>query len=357
MVTQTLDQTKAEAFTGQMVDILNKASLAMMAGIGHQTGLFDTMAGLPPTTSEGIADAAELNERYIREWLGAMVTGRIVDHEPSSGTYALPPEHAASLTRAAGPDNLAFISQYMALMGTVEQQVVDCFRHGGGVPYSAYPRFQALQAEETGRIFDAALIDVILPLVPGLPERLARGIDVLEIGCGAGHAINLLGRAFPRSRFTGYDFSSEGIAAGRAEAAAWNLDNARFEVQDAASLRSREAYDLVAAFDVVHDLAQPATVLAAIFAALRPGGIFLMQDPAASSHLHENLDHPLAPTLYAMSTMHCMTVSLAQGGAGLGTVYGEQTARQLLADAGFALDALHRIPGDILNTYFVARKA
>ncbi|MGH2561139.1 MAG: class I SAM-dependent methyltransferase [Thermomicrobiales bacterium] len=356
MATDVIDQAKQEAFVGQMLDVINGSSLAMMTSIGHQTGLFDTMADRPPSTSARIAAAAGLDERYVREWLGAMVTGRIVDFDPVGDTYALPLEHAASLTRAAGPDNLAFFTQYVALMGIVEEQVVASFRNGGGVPYAAYPRFQQLQAEETARVYDATLIDLVLPLVPGLVERLERGIDILDVGCGSGHAINLIARAYPNSRCTGYDFSADGVAAARTEAARLGLANAHFDVVDIATIAIADRFDLIAAFDVIHDLARPATVLQAIFAALRPGGIFLMQDIAGSSHLHENLEHPLAPTLYTYSTMHCMTVSLAQGGEGLGTMWGEQKARQMLEEAGFTLRAVEQIPGDILNNYYIATK-
>lgn len=356
MTTRELDQAKKEAFAGQMLGLLNNAFLSLMLSIGHQTRLFDTMADLPPSTSEQIAAAAGLNERYVREWLGAMVTGRIVDYDPQRGTYVLPPEHAAFLIRVAGPDNMAFFAQYVGLMGIVEPKVVDSFRNGGGVPYSAYPRFQELQAEESSRVYDATLINITLPLVPGLVERLERGIDVLDVGCGSGHAINLMAQAFPQSRLTGYDFSEEGVAAGRAEAAGLRLSNARFVVKDIAMLEEAGRYDLITAFDTIHDQAHPARVLRGIFGALRPGGVFLMQDIAASSYLHENLEHPLGPLLYTASTMHCMTVSLAQGGEGLGTVWGEQKARQMLADAGFAEVDVKQVPGDILNSYYITTK-
>ncbi len=352
---EVFDQARAEAFAGQMLGVLNGASLAAMASIGHQTGLFDTMATLPAATCEHIAAAAGLNERYVREWLGAMVTGKIVDYDPAAKTYSLPAEHATCLTRAAGPDNLAFFTQYFSLMGQGEQQVVESFRNGGGVPYSAYPRFQELQAEETARVYDATLIDVTLPLVPGLVERLQDGIEVLDIGCG-GHAVNLMARAFPRSTFRGYDMSEEGVAAARAEAQRWGLSNAHFDVKDVATLDETERYGLITAYDVIHDLAQPAKVLGAVAAALHPDGTFLMIDIAASSNLEENLDHPLGPTLYTFSVTHCMTVSLAQHGAGLGTVWGEQTARRMLADAGFTQVEVKQVPGDILNNYYIATR-
>lgn len=357
MATLELDPVAKEEFAERMFGVWNDAFLALMISVGHQTGLFDTLANLPPATSEEIARTSGLNERYVREWLAGMVTGHIIDHDPDRGTYSLPAERAAYLTRAAGPDNLAFFTQYIALCGQVEQQIVASFRHGGGVPYSAYARFQQLQAEETAPIYDATLVQTTLPLVPGLVARLEQGIDVLDVGCGSGHAVNVMAKAFPNSQFLGYDLSTEGIAAARAEADRLGLTNARFETKDIAALEESGRYGLITAFDSIHDQAQPRQVLRAIRRALEPCGVFLMQDIAASSQLHENLDHPLATTLYAASTFHCMTVSLAQGGEGLGTMWGEQKAQELLAEAGFTTVDIHQVPGDILNSYYVASAA
>ena len=356
MTTQEVDKAKVEAFAGRMADIMNGASLALMASIGHQTGLFDTMAGLPPSTSDQIADAAGLNERYVREWLGAMTTGRIVEYDRATGAYSLPPEHAASLTRAAGPGNVARWMQFIPFLALVEDGIIESFRNGGGVPYSDYPNFTKLTAEMSGEVFDATLIDVTLPLVPGLVDQLKAGIDVADVGCGAGHAINVMAQAFPDSRFIGYDFSEEAIAAGRAEAADLGLTNAEFEEKDAATLDGARPFDLITVFDAVHDQARPADMLTGIAAALKPEGTFLCVDVAESSDVAENIEHPLGPFLYAISTMHCMTVSLALDGEGLGTVWGEQKAQQMLADAGFSDVRIERVEGDMINNYYIARK-
>lgn len=350
----SIDKARADEFAGRMLGVLTGGTLSLMLSIGHRTGLFDTMAELPASSSEEIASAAGLNERYVREWLNGMVVGHIITYDPATRTYFLPAEHAGSLTRAAGPENLAMITQYISLMGNVEEKVIECFRDGGGVPYSAYPRFQRLQAEETTRLFDAALIDDILPIVPGLPERLRAGIDVLEIGCGYGHGLNLMARAYPQSAFSGLDISVEAIDVARFEAERWRLSNVTFEVRDAATLDADAKYDLVVAFDTIHDQAQPTRVLKAIATALRPDGLFLMQDIAASSRVEENIENPLAPALYTFSVMHCMTVSLSAGGEGLGAVWGEGTARRMLAEAGFADVTVTRIPADILNSYYIA---
>jgi 2-polyprenyl-3-methyl-5-hydroxy-6-metoxy-1,4-benzoquinol methylase len=312
--------------------------------------------GFPPATTAQIADAAGLNERYVREWLGGMTTGHVVDYDAETATYALPAHRAGVLTRAAGPNNLARMAQFIPLLGEVEQKIIGCFREGGGLPYSEYPRFHTLMAEMSGEVFDGALIDVVLPLVDGLVERLRSGSDVADFGCGSGHAVNLMARAFPASRFTGIDFADEAIATGLEEAACLGLTNATFDSDDLTQLDKVAAYDVITTFDAIHDQAQPARVLENIYRALRPGGVFLMVDIKASSRLEDNIGVPLSTHLYTISMMHCMTVSLALDGAGLGTVWGRQLATSMLADAGFDDVRVSEIESDMLNNYYVARK-
>ena len=356
MTAQDLDQGKTEEFGERMVDVLNDGALALMTSIGHRTGLFDAMAGLSPSTSTEIASAADLNERYVREWLGAMVVGGVVEHDPEGNTYRLPPEHASLLTRDAAPDNFAAFMQYVSVLGSVEDRIVESFKHGGGVPYSAFPRFQEVMAEDSGQTVLPALLDHILPLVPGLTGRLEEGIEVMDVGCGSGRALNLMARAFPNSRFTGYDLSEEGISRGRAEAERNGAANIRFEVKDASKLDEAEGYDLITTFDAVHDQAKPAVVLERIANALRPDGVYLMQDIAGSSHVHNNRDHPMGTFLYTVSTMHCMTVSLAQNGDGLGAMWGEEKAREMLREAGFDNVEVKQLPHDLQNYYYIATK-
>jgi SAM-dependent methyltransferase len=359
----TIDERPADAgkstqeFAERIVGAVDSASLAILLSIGHQTRLFDTMAELPPATSAQIADAADLSERYVREWLGGLVAGRVIDFDAAASTYFLPRHHAAVLTRAAGPDNLARVAQFIPLLGEVEQKIVGCFHNGGGLPYSDYPRFHTLMAEESGEVFDAALVDGILPLVDGLPDRLRAGADVADIGCGSGHAINVMAQAFPASRFTGIDFSDEGLAVGAAEARRLGLTNATFLARDVAALDVTDAYDVITVFDAIHDQAQPARVLHNIHRALRPGGVLLMVDIKASSNVEDNIGVPLATYLYTVSTMHCMSVSLGLDGAGLGTVWGRQLAESMLADAGFGDITVHEIESDPFNNYYIARKS
>ena len=356
MSTRKFDQAKAEAFGEKIVGILNGASLALMTSIGHRTGLFDALGGMDPATSEVIAQRAGLQERYVREWLGAMVTGGIVDYSPETAEYHLPAEHAASLTRDARPGNLAATCQWIPVLGNVEDEIVACFERGGGVPYSSYHRFHEVMAEESDQTVVAVLLDEILPGIPGAVDALERGIEVLDVGCGSGRALNLMATSYPNSEFTGYDLSEEGIAAANAEARQRGLSNLRFEIQDASQLEIEDRFDLVTAFDAIHDQARPDAVLAGIARALRRDGTFLMQDIAGTSHVHQDAANPMAPFLYTISCLHCMTVSLSAGGAGLGAMWGSETARRMLEQAGFAKVEVKSLPHDAINYYYVASR-
>jgi 2-polyprenyl-3-methyl-5-hydroxy-6-metoxy-1,4-benzoquinol methylase len=350
------DQTRFEAFGDRMVGMLNAGCTALLTSIGHQTGLFDALAAAGPVTSEELARRAALNERYVREWLGGLTVAGVVEYDPTARTYSLPPEHAGWLTTEAGPNNLARSMQFVPLLAQVEQDIVRCFREGGGLSYAHYPRFHALMDEDSRSFVDAALVGVVVPLVDGLDARLRAGIDVADVGCGSGHAINVLAQEYPASRFVGFDFSEEAIGRANAEARSWGLTNARFELCDAATLDQPEAFDLVTAFDAVHDQAHPGQVLAAIARATRSDGTFLMIDIKASSKVEDNIENPLAPSLYTFSTMHCMTVSLGLDGDGLGTVWGRQMATSMQHEAGFADIQIYDLEDVPFKDYYVCRK-
>ncbi|MGQ0633303.1 MAG: class I SAM-dependent methyltransferase [Planctomycetaceae bacterium] len=331
---------------------MNHSALALMTSLGHRTGLFDVLAKLPASTSAEIARAAGLNERYVREWLGAMATGRVVTYDATTGRYALPAAHAAFLTRSANP-NFGVSAQWIAVLGQVEDEIVAAFSHGRGVPYSAYNRFHEVMAEESGQTVVAALDQHILPLVPGLIDQLERGIDVLDVGCGSGRAMNHLARRFPRSRFAGYDLSDEAIAAARRDSERHGLSNTRFEVRDLAEWHEPASRDLITAFDVIHDQARPDRVLRNIATALKPEAVYLMQDISGSSHVHEDIAHPMGTLLYTVSCMHCMSVSLANGGPGLGAMWGRQKALDMLREAGFGPVRVESLPHDLMNFYYI----
>ena len=355
MKDSNFNQKKAEQFSEGLVDVLNKSAIALALSIGHRCGIFAAMADLPASTSQQIADAAGLNERYVREWLGTMVTGRVVNYFPESRTYQLPAEHAAFLTDQ-GEYNFASGMQFVPILAAIEDKLVKCFRDGGGVPYSEYPRFHEVMAAESSQTVVAALEPHILPLVPGLVEKLEGGIDVLDVGCGSGQAMITLAKRFPNSYFAGYDFSEEAVGKAKETAKKAGLSNVRFEVRDAANIGETEKYDLITSFDAIHDQADPAGMLSSINQALRPHGVYLVQDIAGSSKLENNYDQPVAPFLYTISLTHCMTVSLAYGGAGLGAMWGEEKAVEMMKEAGFKNVSLNKLDHDFMNTYYVATK-
>lgn len=358
-VVHQIETVKSESFAENLLQMLNHGALTVMISIGHRTGLFDTMSKLPAATSEQISEVAGLNERYVREWLGAMTTGKIIYCDPESKTYSLPDEHAAFLTRQAGADNVGVFAQYIPLMGTVEDKIIDCFKNGGGVPYSEFGRFHEVMAEDSGQSVVSSLIELILPSVPGIVKKLEKGIDVLDLGCGRGKALNLMARVFPNSRFVGYDLSEEAIEFARNEKKALNLKNVRFEVMDLTyfnEFASDNTYDFITTFDAVHDQARPDNLLKGIYKALKDDGIYLMQDISASAEHHKNMDHPVGPLLYAVSTMHCMTVSLAQGGMGLGTMWGRETAVKMLNEAGFENIEIKNFDHDFQNDWYIIKK-
>ncbi len=351
------DSAKSEAFAGKLLTAVNHGALCLMASVGHRTGLFDAMRGLPPSTSEEIAKKAGLNERYVREWLGAMVAAEVVDVDPTSTRYSLPAEHAAHLARAAGGDNIAYWTQYIPLLAGVEDEIIECFRNGGGVPYARFPRFHAVMAEDPSVL--SSLESHVLPLVPGLAERLAKGIRVLDVGCGSGRVMIRLAELYPNSRFAGMDLSPEAIADARGEALQQGLKNVEFTERDLTDFdrtAEPEAFDFITTFHAVHDQARPLSLLKGVCRALKPDGVYLMQDIRGSSHVRNNIGHPLGTMLYACSTMHCMTVSLAQGGEGLGAMWGEEKTREYLEKAGFRSIETKQLAHDISNNWYVVRK-
>lgn len=351
------DAAAIEAFGGRLTQALNDAGVLLMSSIGHRLGLFDAMADGAPVTSTTLAGRLNLDERYVREWLGCMTAGRIVAMDPDAGTYRLPAEHAALLTRG-GEANMAVYAQFIPLLGGMEEQIVRCFREGGGVPYERFHRFHEVMAEDSGQTVLPVLFDAILPLAPELPGRLEEGISVLDAGCGRGRALVLMAERYPASEFVGYDLSQEAVQFGADLADERGLSNLRFEVRDLSDFDQTAdpaAFDLVTTFDAVHDQAHPLALLRGIRRTLKPEGVYLAQDIHGSSHHHMDTEHPLGAMLYAVSTMHCMTVSLAQGGEGLGTMWGREKAREYFDKAGFSSIEVHQLPHDTQNDYWVIR--
>ena len=329
------DMDPGREFGAKLLQIYTGAMLTNLINIGYRSELFEA-AALGPATIEELSARAGLHERYVREWLGAMTTSGIFDHDEASGEFALPAHRAALLTGARAA-NAAPISGMIVHMSKHVPALAHCFKHGGGVGYDAFrPEFTSCMDDVWRRIFDDQLIEGFLGAVEGLDGRLRTGINVLDIGCGTGHAVNVMARTYPASRFVGFDIAEDAIEAARREAAELGLRNAEFGVQDVTRLPPEASFDLITAFDAVHDQRQPAAVLQNACEALGPDGLFLMVEFKFESEIADNMGNPFAPLYYAMSTMHCTPVSLALGGPGLGAVWGDRTAKAMLKEAGFS---------------------
>jgi SAM-dependent methyltransferase len=353
-VSDGLDLAAVEATTQRIFGAYADSVLVLMIDLADRTGMLAALAD-GPGTSDDVAARAGLTERYVRECLSALVTGGVVGYDAGTRRFHVSPEQAACLSGDEAT-NIAPLSRLTTLLAHHVAEGAEVARRGGGIPYERFrPDFTAVMDGISRRVFDGPLLDTIVPMDPELPAALTRGIRVADIGCGTGHSTVVLARAFPASTFVGYDLSDEALDVGREEARAAGLSNVRFEQLDVRELPDDPPLDLVVGFDVIHDQVDPVGVLERVFRALTPGGLFLMLDIRAASRLEDNLANPLAPFLYGISTLHCMTVSLAHDGAGLGTVWGEELAGSMLADAGFVDVTVHELADDPLNQVYLAR--
>jgi ubiquinone/menaquinone biosynthesis C-methylase UbiE len=358
---------KNNEFSKRMATILNHGALNLAMAIGYRTRLFDVMDGFElPQTASAIAKKAELNERYVKEWLGVMATGGIVELSRSASggdLFKLPKSHADLLARRAGNSNLGVYTQEIPLLTTCAiEPVLQGFRTGEGVPYFHYPKFYEFMGQLADAKHRAVLVEKFLPSVLGgrLIEQLRSGIRVCDLGCAEGVAVMLMAEAFPYSTFIGMDISEESIVKARSEASSRGLRNASFLNLDAAFLNEHRdllgSFDYVTAFDAIHDQTRPLDALINVHAILRRGGFFSMVDIAASSSLPENRDHPMGPFLYTVSLMHCMPVGLVDEGAGLGMMWGREAAVEMLNQAGFGTVQVLDIPEDPFNLHFLCKK-
>jgi ubiquinone/menaquinone biosynthesis C-methylase UbiE len=214
-------------------------------------------------------------------------------------------------------------------------------------------------AEDSGQSVLSSLESHILPLVPGLTDRLAKGIRVLDVGCGRGRILNRLAEVYSHSQFVGMDLSTDAIGFACNESSKKGLDNIEFVAADLSHFDETakpDSFDFITTFDAIHDQAKPLNVLKGIHRALKSDGVYLMQDISGTSHVHKDIEHPIGTFLYSISCMHCMTVSLAQGGEGLGAMWGEEKTRQYLKKAGFRSITTHRLAHDIQNNWYVVMK-
>jgi SAM-dependent methyltransferase len=331
------DRKKAAALTRQVGIDFGAALSVALAFIGDRLGIFRRIGATGPITVRQLAEESGLNERYLREWAAAMAASGYLDYDPATAAFSLNPEQASVL---AHDDNTFFMGgafQYAVACYRQIPKLIGAFECGGGVPFADFG-LDIVQAIE--RLFHAGYETWVaqewIPAVPDVHHKLMDGGLAAEVGCGAGQCTIPVAAAFPNSRFYGYDIDLTSIERAREKAEKAELiDRVSFEHIAAEDLSFTDRFDLVMAFNCIHDMAHPRSVLAAVRRILKPTGALLWSEAHASDRLEENLTAQ-GRTMYAASTMHCMTVSLAQGGDGLGSLIGEGLAREMASEAGFS---------------------
>jgi len=330
-----LDLEKAKQVAQIVVGDVGTVVHGALCYIGDRTGLFKAMAGAGPLTVEQLAGKSGLSARYVREWLGAMATAHYVEYDVAANTYLLTPEYAAAL---ADEDSPFFIGGYFQMAQaavTVAPKVAEAFKTGKGVTQSEYPVsfFEAAERNSRTRYLHK-LLRKWVPAMPQVVERLTTGGTAADVGCGGGRAAIMIAQAFPAARLFGYDIHTESIERARRNAEAEGVaDRVTFDTLDGGQLPAAK-FDFVSTFDVVHDAVDPAGLMSAIRLSLKDDGTYLVQEVNVSDRLEENMK-PLGKMIYSVSTLYCMTTSLAHGGAGIGVAMGETKARELASAAGF----------------------
>ncbi|MDN5933200.1 MAG: class I SAM-dependent methyltransferase, partial [Pseudonocardia sp.] len=335
---------------------MSGAAPTAMIVVGGRLGLYATLAEHGAATSAELALASGTSERYAREWLAQQAAAGVLEHDAGTGRFTLPAEHAAVLADERSPAFLAGGAVITAGWFHGVEQLVEAFRTGAGIPWSAQ---HPAVFEGTERFFApgyaASLTTSWIPALDGVDAALRAGGTVADVGCGHGASTIMLAAAYPAATVLGYDAHPASIEVARKRAAAAGVaDRARFEVADAAGYPA-SGYDLVCLLDTLHDLGDPDTAAAHAHRALRPGGSVLVVEPQAADSLAENLANPLAALSYAASTFQCTPASLAQPGrAAWGAQAGERPVRAALEAAGFR--EFRRVADTPANAVYAARR-
>ena len=330
-----MNKDKMRAMADRVFRDMAGGMAAGLAYVGTQTGLFRAMADHGAMTIAEVSAASGLNARYVDEWLKGMVAASYLDYDAAAQTYTLPDEHAFLLS-SDGTDH--FMGGMFAMLPpllTVAPRVAEAFRQGGGVPFADYaPECRhAIDHMNRGN-YEHRLVDYWLKQLPQTAAALGAGGRMLDVGCGRGFVVLALQKAFPAAYCLGVDPDQASIAEARASAADAGVD-ARYAATTSDDLNDAQPFDLITLCDVLHDLPDPITVLRGLRSRLAPDGVLLVIEPRVSDKLEENIN-PLAAMFYGFSVFHCMTQSLAHGGAGLGACLGPTRTRALFEQAGFA---------------------
>jgi len=345
------DEAKLNSFMEKVVGDMGAAMHAALIVIGDKLGLFRSMAGAGAMTSAELAAKTQTSERYVREWLNANAASGFVTYDSATSRYTLPAEQAFALTTMDIPGAYHVISACFK----DEPKITQAFRTGEGVGWHEHDANLFFGTERFFRPnYATHLMSDWIPALEGMEERLKRGAAVADVGCGHGASTMLMAKAFPKSRFYGFDYHSGSIEYARHVAGRDGLlDQITFEVASSKSYPANDGYDLVAFFDCLHDMGDPVGAARHVLSTLKPDGSWMIVEPFANDFAHEN-HNPVGRIYYSASTMICTPASLAQEvGAALGAQAGERQIRKVASDAGFT--RFRRAAETPFNLVFEAR--
>lgn len=350
-----MNTQSVEALAFRVMGDMGGAFTMALGYIGDRLGLFKAMAGAGPLSSVELAQKTNLNERYVREWLRAMVAAEYLDYDTSADKYVMTEEQAFVLANEDSPMFVGGAFHFTTPSVSNTGRIMDAFRNGGGIPYS---EIGEEIPEAIDRLFRPGYLHFLttdwLGAVPGLKPRLEAGANIADIGCGRGQSTIAMAKAFPKSKVVGIDYHAPSIENARKLAEQNKLGNVEFIQAAAHELPKNGAYQLVCSFDCIHDMVDPRATLKRIHEVLADDGVYVWSEPNTSAKAIENRN-PVGKAFHAISPLHCMTVSLAYNGAGLGTVIGESGARELAKEAGFT--TFERLPiQNPFNQFFALRK-
>lgn len=333
-----MDKQKSTQFMLKLVGDVGTALAAALLLVGDHSGLFKAMAGAGPLSAEALASRAGVAPRYVEEWLAVMAGAGYVEHDGATHHFTLPEEHALFLTDPASEYYLGGLFQSLPSFMAMAPRLVDAFKTGEGVSFADYGAELPASLEAMNRsVYANRLVRSWLPAMPEVVARLNAGGRAIDVGCGTGVVAITLAKGFPAATVAGLDFDARSIALARAQAHSAGLaERIAFHALSVHELPTAPGWDFISSFDVIHDLPDPLGALKRIRSALTEGGTYLMVEPKVADDLDQNVQNPFARMLYAMSCLHCVPQSLAQGGPGLGACWGEGRARVMAHAAGFA---------------------
>ena len=332
-----VDSKKLEALVNTAIGDISAAYGGVMISLGYKLGLYRAMEGAGPLSAAEVARRAECAERYVREWLNAQVAGGYVAYHPSSETYELTPEQAMVLADETSPVFMPTAWQVPASMWADEAKAVKAFRTGEGIAWGEHDeRLFCGVAAFYRNGYQASLVQQWLPALEGVTAKLERGARVADIGCGHGHSTIIMAKAYPSSRFYGFDVHEPSVEEARRLAEKEGVaDRVKFEVATATQYPSRE-YDLICFFDCLHDMGHPAGALLHAADALAKDGTVMLVEPFAHDRVEENVG-PVGRLYYSASTMICCAHAISEKGTHvLGAQAGEARLAKVARASGFA---------------------